>query len=541
MDRSGGKRTSSMGVKKRHHPNRPIKRWIRVRCTHWMWLMLALINCSDPASDQACRTEDDCRPGEVCRFDRCLTPQRCERNIDCISTEICHQSICSPYQCDANSICGQDRTCILGWCQSIPAGECQTDNDCPLGPCDQRRGLCLLTPPCDSTLCGDMGAVPDASCDGTDCIIACGPSDDCPMSMVCDVQAGYCIHRDCDAHADCQINEYCDDGRCRDGCRLDTPNCQPGVCDPDSRECRSIDCSRHTDCDDGYCELSVQEQPKRQCRMGERPQDYQPCNEDQACSSGACLESGFCFWPCLADSDCPSGLCALDDWTVEQVTYTVRSCIGQDGLCQNDIECPVGRSCLPNIAQQMTRLTCQQTPPGRSPGSLCQDDADCQSQVCLETTCWGPCVPDANGHCGLGQVCYENVHYRVSQANDAIGPYVGFSGCLPNFGSDSECESRPCVDDEVCVLRPDSQRAGWTARCRRAVGDRGPGANCEQDIECRSRWCSDQGFCVEPCDLMNLDENCLEGTVCQSVLLPLWKTENDNALEDATSICAPGP
>ncbi|MEE2757409.1 MAG: hypothetical protein VYA30_12210 [Myxococcota bacterium] len=531
-----------MGERKRRLLKFKAEGSAQIRSACWPLFLLALLNCSDPASHLSCRTEDDCRSGEICRFMRCQAPQQCQRNSDCGPTDVCLNSICSPRQCENDSTCGDDRLCILGWCQSAVPGVCQTDSDCLFGECDQTRGQCLLPRSCDATPCDNPSRALDESCDGTACNSACRESADCPVTEMCDQETQRCIERDCDSDQDCQVVEDCDDGRCEPGCRLNSPTCQPGQCDPDTRECLTNRCLRHPDCVDGYCEVILeQEQPKRRCTTGERPRTFQLCTDDQSCPSGACLESGFCFWPCSSGSDCPSGLCALDAWSVGQATYSLRTCIAQDLSCQNDIECAVGRTCLPSVADQRTRLTCQPTPPGRNPGSRCQNHSDCQSQVCLDATCWGPCVPDTEGHCGIGHVCYENVHYLVAQANDANGPYLGFSGCLPNFGSDSDCESRSCIDDEVCVLKPDSQRAGWTTRCQRAIGDRGAGAGCQHDIECRSRWCSAEGFCVEPCDLMNPDENCLEGTVCQIVLLPLWRSENENVLEDAASICAPRP
>jgi len=113
-------------------------------------------------------------------------------------------------------------------------------------------------------------------------VATCTTDADCPDGQRCqlDGETGTCVPDDCETDMDCDLNETCDDGTCRDrpcgeGCPLGT------VCDTETDTCQLI-----------------------------------PCTDNEMCPENTTCENGFCTPECRFDSDCPGGFC-VDSLCVE--------------------------------------------------------------------------------------------------------------------------------------------------------------------------------------------------------------------------------
>jgi hypothetical protein len=135
--------------------------------------------------------------------------------------------------------------------------------------------------------------------------VPCMSDADCPDGSKCEIaegDTGVCVPDDCQSDMDCDLNETCDDGICRDipcsdGCPLGT------VCDVETDTCQQV-----------------------------------PCTGNEQCPDNTTCENGFCTPPCRFDGDCPDGVC-VDNICVE---------------CRDDEDCNFNETCVDNTCQAIT-------------------------------------------------------------------------------------------------------------------------------------------------------------------------------------------
>jgi peptidoglycan-associated lipoprotein len=121
-------------------------------------LCLALAACGDPKKPGSCKTEKDCKAGQVCSEGKCV-------------------------ECAVDSQCGQGKRCSANAC--IAAAECTKDDQCPLGKV------------CQAGKCKSCAADSE-----------CGPGGTC--------EAGACKRANkCAKDEDCADDEDCVDGFCK--------------------------------------------------------------------------------------------------------------------------------------------------------------------------------------------------------------------------------------------------------------------------------------------------------------------------------------
>jgi hypothetical protein len=496
-------------------------------------------NCSDPSTTQSCQTEQDCRFGEICRDNRCLVPFACDTNGNCPATEVCASGICQPQQCDDHDMCGDDRICLSRFCHERPAGFCAQDIDCVSGQCDLMHSTCTIEPPCSGDACLPDATQANEICDMGLCQTACQDGG-CALPYHCDPTTRQCAPMACDTDGTCPSNMYCKTGQCQMGCRLSPDTCAQGRCDATSHECVLESCNHHRDCQGGTCRIQwLDNRVEHRCSDESPPVSNVPCTRDEHCISGACTTNQFCYWPCRDQDDCRDGQCRIATWSIDGQSVDILSCESDHRVCANDIDCPSGQSCLPLVQADQTLLKCRPSPPGRSAGAPCGQDEECQSTKCTEGYCWGPCEIGHLQHCGGGRRCYPDIYYLPAQAMDAVVPYIGFAGCLPHQGSGTECSSLSCQDDDICLLRPDHTRSNWTFRCFTPRGAQTGGTVCQHNLACRSAWCGPSGYCIEPCSDMGGQEMCMDGSLCENVLLELWSEEGEAVLSAQTTLCVP--
>jgi len=549
----GGEQTGLNGEKLTSwtaaNKQRPTRHGMKRSLSHTPWIRLlpvALVvgalwswGCSDPSATQRCETERDCRFGEICRAYRCTIPSRCNANSDCPATEVCSSRICQPKQCQDQSDCGEARVCLSGFCGLPPAGFCSQDLDCLSGQCNLMNMTCVITSPCAGDACLPDGQPIDPQCDMGNCSDICEELS-CQSPQQCHQETARCVPILCTDDGQCPEDSYCQDDRCQLGCRLSADTCPDAQCDAISRQCVRTHCTHHRDCEDGTCRIDMMEnQINHTCHDQRPPTGRISCTADEECVTGACTNDGLCYWPCREQAHCRDGDCLLTTWSINGQSIDLLSCMSEQRVCTNDIDCRSGQTCLPTIQSQKTLLTCQPSPPGRLAGAPCDEDAPCQSRRCTDGHCWGPCLVGQGQHCGGGMRCYPDVHYLPAQAMDPVEPYIGFAGCLPQQGSGTECSSLSCQEGDICLLRPDHTRANWAFRCFAPRGPRRGGAACQQDLDCRSGWCGSSQYCIEPCTAMVEQDICIGGSLCENVLLELWEEEGGAVLSAPTRICVP--
>ena len=230
-----------------------------------------------------------------------------------------------------------------------PEATCTTDEDCPVGRCNEDA----LCDQCDT----DSDCEGSLTCDGRRCV-ACRDDEDCPGSLHCDGVG--CV-----------------------ACLSDA-DCNGGRCDPEGH---CVDCLDDGDCGGGHCST---EQSCAECLEPGHCAPTQDCVEQQCfdvhCSSGAkdadetgkdC--GGSCpACPvgegCAAPSDCASGVCDED----------TKVCMG----CTTTMDCPVDTFCLVEVG------SCE---PRRMKGEACPTSDACVSgsfcvqEVCCESACGDAC------------------------------------------------------------------------------------------------------------------------------------------------------
>jgi hypothetical protein len=185
----------------------------------------------------------------------------------------------------------------------------------------------------------------------------CSETRACGFGEVC--RLGECITQSCATSAQCEIEHYCNNGDCTEGCESDK-DCYPGdVCDADSRSCVSGYCTdTHIDCDfKEFCNGATGECSEasgiycKECEV----------NADCGGNGNVCMHWGlqrdFCGVTCERDEDCPAGF-TCTDWNDTENGQIVRQCATYCWLYTDDRPIPEDNA----NANQQIGTECLETP-----------------------------------------------------------------------------------------------------------------------------------------------------------------------------------
>lgn len=247
--------------------------------------------------------------------------------------------------------------------------------------------------------------------------------------------------------------------------------------DDDVRACVAA-CGAENPCEAGYACMEVGGRPG--CfRIQGNLQVGEPCDDDTACASGACVgekEEKRCVAMCAADLGCPDEtgcylvgprkvcLAPLDDRAAGEACETPRQCAS--GRC----------------------VTAEHLGPGAFCADACAEADPCSAGLVCVTLVIG------------AQVCVQ----PAEDGAPCTTPDICANGrCVADVGGESLCTG-PCAADGACAnswqcVEDDE----GSPICMPPLDDRAVGEACASSRECLSGACArfgDHGsLCAEPC------------------------------------------
>lgn len=332
---------------------------------------------------------------------------------------------------------------------------------------------------------------------------------------------GLCFEDD-----ECRRGEYClleedaIEGRCVAGCRLEPDTCAVGGsqkrCDPVSRSCiltcaEDVDCFEHEYCSNGTCQEGCRVDDPTSCPSNERGPQFCDlashqcvpggvcCDLNDACSirdpdqcyqtGGEVLEGLFSCEPnpcgtlCNLDALCEEGeycsmygRCAVGCRLGEErgcppnlvCDSNSRRCISQE--CTQDSECPSWQFCGEGLCRDGCRegscpdgLRCD---PSHVCRDRCHSDEECNEGYCdnLRMICRPSCDSSTHEGCSLNEACQDGrcVIGCADDRYDAVGDDDSTSAWSIEWQDGQFVGSRTtgvqsrtlCLDDEDWISIP---------------------------------------------------------------------------------------
>jgi hypothetical protein len=415
------------------------------QCVAPATLACAPFACNGAKCFDACTTNTNCSPGNVCNGNSCgkkLPGAGCSANAECASN-VCAQGVCCATTCNASC-----KSCnlpgSLGVCTNVPTGttdpkaicvdmgaaSCGTNGRCAAGACQKyAAGTKCKDSTCPASTVNFTG---QSTCDGagkcntpatTSCFpFACG-------AAVC--------KSTCTANADCAPNATCINGSCGlkpkgAACNANA-ECGAGlVCSTREKVCCNTDCS-------GAC---------------------------TSCTLSATLGTCSPVGPGVTD---PSGICGV----------SAPSTCGNDGKCDGAGACRkypagtqcAGATCAAGTSTQNLAKTCNGT-------GMCSQGGGthaCSPFMCDGMTgCLDTCT--GNDQCVAPNTCVNNV--------------CGKKGPGASCATNDQCASGLFCTDGVCCNSSDC------GTCR-ACDATGMCQNSDSTVSCTAHdMChTDQGMC----------------------------------------------
>jgi outer membrane exchange protein TraA len=296
------------------------------------------VNINGTQDCGGCRTDADCESGFTCDLIK-HECNECNESADCPRGEICEDHDCKP--CDTSNACAGNscNCCPKGangeymTCRPLDASciKCGMSSDCPDSlACDAETGYCvdaLGKPRCFSAC------------------VECNLNSDCPNPRICDVFTGHCVD---------EIKDNATPTCCGDGCvpcPADYPFCLPGPIGTACAQCRSdTDCPVGKPADPSIGEFCLSGQCvacTKDRRCGPR---CTTCGGDTPYCQGQTSASATCV-RCSRDDQCAAGTCnptthECDPGCAATCAPATPYCDGAKCVeCYADTQCPCGETC----------------------------------------------------------------------------------------------------------------------------------------------------------------------------------------------------
>ncbi len=434
------------------------------------------VGCDDEChSDAHCDDAKPCNGTEYCESGACVagTAPECPA-----STEACISSACSDEgggcvlqlladgsSCSDADACNGLERCQGGVCTDGGAPNCEIDDPCLVGACDEMSG-CVAVPIADDTPCPDADPCDGAErCQGGECEDApplnCDDGDPCTTDD-CDVDG--CTHAVKPDGAACADAEPCDG----------TEQCIAGECLPGTPlECDDVNPCTADACIEG-----------RGCSY-EPVSNWTPCGVGDVCNGGDVCVGGDC-------EEVPPTNCSDGDPCTSDSCDMALGCVfvpRADGFSCGDGEpCNGQEHCVAGACDGVTPVNCEDNNPctvdACEPGHGCSHDTVNDGVVCGDADACheaavcdeGSCIADAID-CDDGNLCTIDA--------------CGVQGCTYENASDGTL----CDDGNLCNGGEQCDGGACTEGATLDCADADP---CTADFCAPQHGCVTQGLCGEP-------------------------------------------
>ncbi len=433
-----------------------------------------------------CTTEDQCNQDGECEGEVFVDCP--DDNNQCTKNE-CDADLGCTYPleeagalCDDGNLCTEGDACLDGECSGEYI-DCDDENDCTIGSCDQETGFCTSVSLSDMP-CNDQNACTNNdSCSDGQCLpggqVDCDDSNPCTMDT-CAAQpkeaGGGCKHQaaigaPCDDVNPCTAADMCTEaGECMGepiDCTDDNP-CTDDLCNPvvgclnnpmTGQNCEDGDpCSLADKCQDGVCAGSSTKNCSDgvdctvdSCHAGGEcvhVPDHSACDDGIPCTVESCnVDDGCVSTPdhnkCADGNPCTEDICDL----VEQCLHEPLAGYHNGAWCCADsaLDCDDGNMCTIDSCN----FSLHQCLYGAAPdGVPCEDGLACtQGETCQE----GLCGCDDGNHCTV-DFCDDDggcAHEELSC--DQYSSVCFDSVCNPGSG-ECEAEALDCDDSNPCTI-----------------------------------------------------------------------------------------
>ncbi len=495
--------------------------------------------CKWTCESTQCSANDDCPPGQYCRFEM-QSPDgsnqmtgtcqdnpdgKCAKDADCAKGEKCVLGICPMY---VGAPC-------FGECKPAQHEGCKSDKDCGDGEfCEFPEGQCGGTGKCTkrNETCIELYS-PVCGCDNKTYGNACF-AEAAGQSIA---YKGKCkAPEKCQADKDCPAGQYCDrmTRQGDDGSGSGPSGENYGVCkpNPEGKCVKDADCAKDEKCVLGPCPMC----PNCPCFGECQPASPSKCKQDSDCKPGQfCNKDNQCEdYPCIGEggngvvypwsAKCCAGLQSIScakpgkDGTCEACTGAFFCTKCGDGICKSpenecncpedcaktqgcksDEDCPDGQYCGFKSSDSDTAPgpggVCKPIPEGQCLGdSDCPEGEACSKGLCPTCLtppcpCLGKCLPvnsgcKSNKDCGDGEYCAFPEGQCGGTGQCAKRPRYCYMTVMPVCGCDGKTYTNACFAASA------GQTVAYKGKCEES-------GKCQSDNDCPAGeycdWMVDEG------------------------------------------------
>ncbi len=478
-----------------------------------------------------CKTDEDCKGGEMCLPDTKQCVKICYRDSDCFNGQSCVKGACVTPSADGDA--AEDEYPEYEWEPPVDnADDWIWDNNDQIDDVlsddpaerDEQTAQCLSNGDCPL----------EQICVNRVCAPGCASARDCGTAKKCNTAYppnGLCV--ECLADGDCGPGKACLNNACAFVCvsNADCAGAPNGkYCEPSSRVC--VQCLDDSACSQGYICF------ENKCVGG--------CKGDRDCASDMKCDPSFgahgnCF-ECVTNNHCPVGkVCSNHSCVTDCSAVTCNAptpyCLPATGACVqclSDENCPRGYVCSGNNcaagckqnADCPTGKYCDAAANGGQGKCVeCLETSQCPSdKKCLNNVCQSSSGCSTDPECGAGYYCHPKTAQCVQLPADYCDPNISnscnyYSGCDPLTRTCiSSCMGLPiCLFDQNRIWCVD----GLCYGCENDAQCVGTACNkfdqmcvvCQSDADCSpsSYHCkTDSGNCYQCLD----DSHCSNGKIC---------------------------
>ena len=323
--------------------------------------------------------------------------------------------------------------------------------------------------------------------------VACETGDECSSGVCVNEMCADLCNDDCGVGFTCASEDFI----------TSNGDIEMFICKPEAKRCLST-----TDCPDGLvCLLGTN--AKFECQPGSGAAVGEACEDNLECATNLCF-SDVCAELCQRPTDCSddgSRICVSKTVMTNGGLTAVNICSDRPpSQCLTNKDCANPKRCVATKTEIYVGFTCgSPNQNGKNSGESCSTDLDCDSNLCVNDICAGPC--QGNDDCDADDATCNLVNVQTLN-----GDTRSVQICTPPLSCD---DNSKCRINETCFVREETVQTDIFCKVPN-VGGGSLGQQCSIPLECASNYCLTSrlaDFCSEVC---NDDSDCnLTGYTCQ--------------------------